>query len=550
MAHREEIDVEKELRKRVAFNDMQKKGNSIGEDNQAIFNTYFFQGKGRLHDADSVFYDPYFVSSNAFKDIRTISRIQWGGIHCRTLRRVAEKAWIINTCITHTLRKAKPFFKPVTDRNQRGFLIRKVDEDLTKTMKNDKERDRIRDFIVNTGDYEDPDRDDFVKFCSKIIRDNITLDQVATELQYNKKGDVCAFFAVDSATIEKVIPEDKQKTEWRYMQIVEGMPACAYTPDTMIFDFMNPRTDVHHSMYGYSYVEQAIDLITNVINTFIYNSGNFTENKLPKGMLLVQGDASPDQVEEMEDYIAEIMSGGPINQWRIPIIPAGAKDASIEWKPMNTNREMEFQAWLDYLTSAVIALFGCSADELGIQSQKSQAVIENGAGDRIQATKSALLGDILGFMESYLNKIVKKINPDYVLEFVGYEKDNPNTIADLDEKECRTWKTINEKRAEKGLEPIDLNKVNNGADLPMNVQMVQIFQANQAQAGMEGGDEMGGMEDDFGGDDEGMEDTGNDEAGMYEEETPEGEPEEETPYGEIEEENPMEKSIKKSILFI
>ena len=543
MAKPELIDIDKEIRKRVAFNKM-------ADGDKAVFNTYFFQDKGREHGADSVFYDPYFVSSNAFKDIRTISRIQYGGIHCKTLRAVAQKAWIINTCITHTLRKLKPFLKPVSDLNQRGFVIRKIGEDITKTQKGDKEKDRIQDFILNCGNYEDPDRDDFVKYCSKIVRDDLTLDQVATEIQYQKDGKPCAFFAVDAATIEKVIPDtvndEKAKKEgrntWKYMQIVDGMPAAAYTTDNMIFDFQNPRTDIYHSMYGYSYVEQAIDLITNVINTFMYNSGNFTENKLPKGMLLVQGDASSEQVEEMEDYIAEIMSGGPVNQWRIPIIPAGSKDSTIEWKAMNTNREMEFQAWLDYLTSGVLALFGCSADEIGIQSQKSQAMFENGGTDRIQAAKSALLGDMLSFLEQYINKIIKKINPEYALEFVGYEKDNPNTIADLDEKECRTWKSVNEKRAEKGLDPIDLSKIENGADIPMNVQLVQLLQAQQTNAGMDGGD-MGGFGDDSESDEE------NEPFDGMEEETPE---QSEENNGDVfEEENAdMQKSINKSMLFI
>ena len=208
MPNPQPIDIEKELRKRVAYNNMD-------ETNNAIFNTYFFQDKGRMHDADSVFFDPYFVSSNSFKDIRTLSRTQYGGIHCKTLRRVAEKAWIINTCITYIIRKAKPFLKPVTDRNQRGFIIRKIDEDITKTgNKKDKEKERIKDFIVHCGNYEDTDRDDFVKYCCKLIRDDITLDQIATELQYSKDGKPCAFFAVDAATVEKVIPEDKNKTEF------------------------------------------------------------------------------------------------------------------------------------------------------------------------------------------------------------------------------------------------------------------------------------------------------------------------------------------------
>ncbi len=499
MSKPELINVEKELRKRDVFNktgDGNKKRVAINEKlyntNNMLFNTYFFEERGKMHDADSVFYDPYFISDNAFGDIRTISRIQYGGIHCNTLRAVAQKAWIINTCINHIQKKIKPFLKVSTSRNMRGFIIHKKNEDLTKGVKEDKERDRIRDFINNCGGYEDTDRDDFVKYCTKLIRDELTLDQIATEIQYNKKGEPCAFFAVDSATIERVVADDKDKTDFRYLQIVDGIPAAGYTPDTMIFDFENPRTDIHHSMYGYSYVEQAVDLITSVINTFTYNTGNFTENKLPKGMLLLNGDANSDRVAEMEDYIAEIMSGGPLNQWRIPIIPSGGKEDSIEWKQLSgSNREMEFQGWLDYLTSGVVAMFGCSMDELGIQSQKSQAMFENGGKDRIAASKSLLLGDLLTFLESYINKIVKKINKDYVFEFVGYEKEDPGMIAELDEKECRTYKTINEKRAEKGLEPIDLGEIKNGADIPMNVQLVQLLQAAQAQAG---GDGMGGMD--------------------------------------------------------
>lgn len=545
---REEIDVDKLIKKRVAYNRVAE-----GKDNM-IFNQYFFNNKGKLHGADSVFYDPFFVSNNAFNGFRTISRTQYGGIHCRTLRAIAQKAWIINTCINHTQKKITPFLKPVTDRNARGFLIHKVGEDLTKTQKNDKTRDEIRDFIVNTGNYNDPDRDSFVKYCKKIIRDTLTIDQRSTEIQYQKDGKPCAFFAVDAATIEKLIPEDradseKNKNGWVYMQIIEGMPSAAYTPETLIFDYDNPRTDIYKSTYGYSYVEQAVDLITSFINTFVYNAGNFTENKLPKGMLLINGDANSDRVAEMEDYIAEIMSGGPLNQWRIPIIPSGGKDESIEWKQLSgNNREMEFQQWNDYLTSAVVALFGCSMDELGIQSQKSQAMFENSGADRMAASKSLLLGDLLTNLEDYLNKIVKIINPDYVLEFVGYEKDNPNTVAELDTKECSTWKTINEKRAEKGLDPIDLNKVTNGADLPMNVQLVQIFQAAQANAGMEDG----GMGE------EGGEDWDNYEGG---EDNPDGGTdegsfdgiEEETPTedtGDYGEENPVEKSINKSMLFI
>jgi len=544
MAKPEPIDVDKLLRKRVAYNNQGK------NDQNMIFNTYFFQDRGKLHDADSVFFDPFFVSDNAFGNIRTISRVQYGGVHCKTLRAIAEKAWIINLCIGNVSKKIKPFMKPVTDKNQRGFIISKKGEDLSKLAKNDKERDRIKDILLNTGSYEDPDRDDFVKYIMRITRDILSLDQVATEIQYNKKGDAVAFFAVDAATVEKVVTEDKVKTDYRYMQIVEGMAAAAYTHDTMVFDFENPRSDIRHSMYGYSYVEQAVDLITSTINAFVYNAGNFTENKLPKGMLLLNGDADQDRVDEITDYICELMSGGPASQWRIPVIPSGDKDSQLEWKPINQNREMEFQAWLDYLTSGVIAMFGCSADELGIQSQKSQTLIDDGSKSKLTASKGLILGDLLVFYESYLNKIISKFNKDYCITFCGYEIDDPSKVYDNEEKEGRTRTTVNELRERNGQKPLDLNEIKNPADLPMNPQLIQAWQSLQAQqmggdGGMPGAD--GGEENqswaDYGdmqmGDDMGEEGEETDENAEAEAE----EPAEETP-----EEN--DENVQKSILII
>ena len=105
----------------------------------------------------------------------------------------------------------------------------------------------------------------------------------------------------------------------------------------------------------------------------------------------------------------------------------------------------------------------------------------------------------------------------------------------MDEKEVRTWKTVNEKRAEKGLDPIDLSKVENPADLPMNVQLIQCFQSQQAQ------DDMGGDMGDFGGSEDGGFDENGEETGFEETET-----EEEIPPDTAD----MNKSIQKSMLII
>jgi hypothetical protein len=78
-------------------------------------------------------------------------------------------------------------------------------------------------------------------------------------------------------------------------------------------------------------------------------------------------------------------------------------------------------------------------------------------------------------------------DPEYEIEIVGYEKDDPSLTADIDEKEIRTWKSIDDKRLEKGKEPYDKP----WSKIPLNPYVIQLL--NQDQAGPFGGsmEEMG-----------------------------------------------------------
>jgi hypothetical protein len=130
-----------------------------------------------------------------------------------------------------------------------------------------------------------------------------------------------------------------------------------------------------------------------------------------------------------------------------------------------------------------------------------------------EASKSLVLGDMLGFLQKHFNKILAYKNPAFEFEFVGYEKDDPRLTFEIDREEVGTWKALNEKRAEKGHDDLDFTKIKNPADLPMNPQAIQAWQHLQQQAGSPFGNMgdmagMGGMDDmgedgDFGQDDEG-----------------------------------------------
>ena len=456
--------------------------------------------------SQSSFFDPYRNIENEYGNLRTADGHYNREVDCQTLRRVSKKAWIINLCIINVQKKIKPFLKPSTNRNLRGFVVKKIGEDVIKAAGQKSEaRTEIEQFLLNTGIEKSPDRDNFTRFCIKILRDALEIDQVATEIGRTVSGKVYAFWAVDGATIERVLPNQDNPLHIKYVQVIDSIPQAFYPEDSLIFDYQNPRSDVRYSFYGYSPVEQAIDLITSTINAFTYNAGFFTENKLPRGMLLLDGNANQETVEQMEDYLCDIMSGTTANQWRVPIIPAGngtsGENNSIKWVSLGgTNKEMEFQGWLDFLTSAIVSLFGCSMEELGLHSSKSQPMFEHNTTPEIEASKSLVLGDMLSFLQQYINQILEKAYPGYEIEFVGYERDDPKQILDLTKTELESFKTLNEVRKEKGLKPIEADWADK---CPANPQFVQMYQSAQ----MDGG----GMEDpDAAEDEEGGEDTGGD----------------------------------------
>ena len=480
-----EIDVRREYKK------LQKITNRFAGSN-------FF--KPTNTGAQSSFFDPYTSQENTYGNLRTADGRFSREVDCQTLRRVAKKAWIINTCVSNTQKKIRPFLKPSTNRNVRGFVVHKVGEDVISAAgKKSKERETIENFLLNTGYNKNEDRDNFNRFCIKIIRDALEIDQIATEICYTRAGKPYAFMAVDAATIEKVLPNQENPYDIKYVQVIDAIPQAYYPKGHLIFDYQNARTDINRSFYGYSYVEQAIDLITSTINTFNYNAGFFTENKLPRGMLLLNGNVSQETVDLMEDYISELMSGNASNQWRVPIIPSGSgKDGSsnsIEWKSLTgTNKEMEFQGWLDLLISAIVSMFGCSMEELGLHSSKSQPVFENNKAPEIEASKSLVLGDMLAFLQQYINRIIEIAFPGYEIEFVGYERDDPKQMLDISKGELDSYKTVNEVRKEKGLSPLPSKWAD---ECPSNPQLVQMYQAEKMEAGNGGMEDMGDDEDEW-----------------------------------------------------
>ena len=112
----ENIDITALLKKQTALMQREK---ITRRDIQA----YGANTMSRQKGLRSLFYDPLLLDTHRFGPVHTVSPYYGRMITYRILRRVSEKAWILNLCISNLIKKVRPFLKPSTEENTRGFRI-------------------------------------------------------------------------------------------------------------------------------------------------------------------------------------------------------------------------------------------------------------------------------------------------------------------------------------------------------------------------------------------------------------------------------------------
>lgn len=418
----------------------------------------------------------------------------------KLFRRVAEKAWLVNTIVGHIIDKVMPYMRPESARGSRFFAIELKDEDKKMSDADKKRALEIQEFFLKTGwpdikKYPDIGKfhnDDLIHYTKKILRDLLTLDQVAAEKIHRQNGDLFAFEAIDAATVVRASEEGYQgDDEIRYVQMIDSQVTAQYADNEIIFQFQNPRTDIRFYGYGYSKIEQAIDLIVSLINSFNYNAGAFTDDKLPRGMLLLNGDVGFEEVEEIEDYLIDVMGPGGLNsalgKWGIPIIPSGKSGdkTSITWQSLNqSNQDMQFSRWQDTLYMSIGALFGIDIESVGIKSEKGAKIIESGSAEAHKYSDDKGIGNALTFLERHFQNILDEVDDRFRFVFHGFEQDDAKDQRDATEMELKTYRSMNEIRRENDLDEYDAD----WANVP-GAQNPQILQAYMASKGMSSGDQ-------------------------------------------------------------
>lgn len=363
-------------------------------------------------------------------------------------------------------------------------------ERITLKKQQQEEMKEIEDFIKHCGMPSDEadtghTRVDFGKFMSLITRDRLTYNYAAVELIPQKNGERCHhFYPVSSGTIkfatkrsgeqlQKLMLENmvargiseedaqrKTKKPFKYVQVVRGAVQAAWSEDWFVFEPANPTVDPEDNGYAMGELEMLIQIITAHLYAEAHNRNFFVQGIGTKGLLHIKGEnISRAQLEAFKRQWFNQISNTR-NSFRPPII--GMAD-EVKWVPLaQSNREMEFEQWMNYLIRICCAVYQIDPAEINFDISKvnTSTLNESSNETRIKSSRDKGLKPLLDYIQNLINNnILPRWNPEYAkkyhFEFVGLDAETRQQEIDRLEKETRVWKTINEARIEQGKAPLE-----------------------------------------------------------------------------------------------
>lgn len=486
------------------------------------------------------------------------------------LYQMSTKNSVVCAVINTRVNQVSTFTKPARfSEDGVGYKIRLRDPNQVPTDEQQEIINALELFLENCGFDNDNDRDDFDTFVRKIVRDSLTYDQTCFEIIPDRKGKPSEFVAVDAATIRAASDNFSEDSTWskmdyklkrgqeaKWVQVIDGTVVAWFTADELAFGVRNPRTNVNMQPYGYSELEQLINQITSHLYAEEYNSKFFSQGGTTKGIINIKGDpngiGNKEQLESFKrQWRAQV--NGMSGAWKTPVlqVPEGVEYINVS----QSNREMEFEKWMNYLVNIVCAVYQIDPSEINFANNGGvgggqQSVFESNNETKLKNSKDKGLKPLLRFVETIINKyIISKFSQDYVFCFTGLDDKSDEEKAELDTKEAHVWKTINEIRKDHGVEPLE-----NG-DVILDASWLNYTQQKAMADQMGGGGMMGEEgEGDMGDGDEYSEGEDNsdeyDSNPYYDDVDSSGEDMESGENGYYNEEESVEKSMSKLILTV
>lgn len=338
--------------------------------------------------------------------------------------------------------------------------------------------------------YDNPNtnKESFEEIRKKYLRDIFEIDAGVINKIFNIKGEMVEIVARDGATFTKnpdiygmmtdrddiiidsyIIQTNKEarlmEPGWinaadareraAYFQYgwITGARPVPFGKKEIVWLERNPRSD---SIYGRSPVEVLAETIQTLIYSIEHNLEYFNDNSIPKGIIGLEGLDAAGIIAFKDQWKEQQRKLDSAGNWKkifhhVPIVGTMPKFERIQF----SNAELELLEGQKWWAQMVWACFGVTATELGYtedaKGMANQIVQSN-------VFKKRVLNPILRLEEyKHNHEILPEFEFDDVqFKFMTFDVEEETKKANLYKLQTDTGiKTVNEIRADEGLEPVE-----------------------------------------------------------------------------------------------
>ncbi len=368
------IDSDPELRKRYETDMQAKQANRTTT--QALF-AELFDTEGIGLTADDGIYrrlDTPHVNGVTYRMLRAAGRTEVPRLIKQT-RRLQLPQFALPA-------RARRFGKEV------GFRFAWDDPDYRPTMGERIDiaqwEQRVPNFFYTAGSL----RPNFVSFLGNAYEDFFDLDDITVTIRRDGMNKPFAMSLEDPSRWYHIVPKVNRHPRHFDRDVIQGLmePGAIQDPDyqyalvdengktlakttedyTLKAHFIT-RSDFPTWRRGYSIMEQAVRITGMILNAMTMNASNFTNDRIPPGMLILPGFQNQIMLEKLKKVMWAYLQGAQ-NKHRLPIVglPADAKAQYIAFH--ESAKDMEFHTFMTLLSTFLFSLSGTSPNEAYLAS--------------------------------------------------------------------------------------------------------------------------------------------------------------------------------------
>jgi hypothetical protein len=307
---------------------------------------------------------------------------------------------------------------------------------------------RLKEKIRNLLETPNPVDESYQTLIEKVVEDILVLDAGSIEKVFSLDGQLRELYAVDGGQIRVSKIWDGDPQEARYFWWPDHRERATYLNRELIYIMQRPRTK---SVVGLSNLEVLKRSIEAEIYGHDFNARQVT-SAAGDGIFDLGENARPEQVDKFKSYWqAEVAGMGATAFW------GGTRGA--KWIPFRgNNKDMQFLEWQEYLVKKIAAVFEMHAQDLQMTNEVNKATSEvldqqtdeRGAKRLMRTVSGEITRQVVwdpsfGGRDNNLAFSFTKLN---LRETLNHAKIDEIELAHMPSR------SVNEKRMEKGLEPL------------------------------------------------------------------------------------------------